>query len=132
MAMERKSRVLLAKVGLDGHDRGIKVLSVMLRDAGIEVVYLGMYQTPEAIVKAAMQEDVDIIGISYLSGGQLVYTPKIIELMKNNNMHDVKLLVGGVFPKEEIPTLKEMGVDEVFMSTPARVVIDYINKVNVR
>lgn len=126
MTFERKTRVLLAKVGLDGHDRGVRVLSVILRDAGIEVIYLGLYQTPERIVKAAIEEDADVIGLSYLSGGELVYTPKIIQLMKKSNMHDVALLVGGVFPKEEIPKLKEMGVDEVFMSTPTKPIIAYI------
>jgi methylmalonyl-CoA mutase C-terminal domain/subunit len=126
MRSERKIRVLLAKVGLDGHDRGIRVLSVMLRDEGIEVIYIGLYQTPERIVKVAIEEDVDVIGLSYLSGGQLVYTQKVIQLMAKNNMDGVLLLVGGIFPKEEIPTLKQMGVEEVFMSSPAQSVIAYI------
>ena len=125
MASEKKTKVLLAKVGLDGHDRGIRVLSVMLREAGMEVVYLGLYQMPEAIVQAAIEEDVDVIGLSFLSGGQLTYTSKIIQLMKKNNMDNI-LLVGGIFPKEEIPILKEMGVDEVFMGSLARPVADYL------
>lgn len=126
MTDKRKIRVLFAKVGLDGHDRGVRVLSVMLRDAGYEVIYLGTYQTPERIIKAAIEEDVDVIGVSYLSGGQLPYTKRIVQLMKQNDMRGVKLLVGGVFPKEEIPMLKEIGVDEVFMSTPAKAVIEYL------
>lgn len=126
MMPKRNTKVLLAKVGLDGHDRGVRVLSVFLREAGMEVVYLGLYQTPETIVKAAMEEDVDVIGLSYLSGGELVYTQKIVQLMKENNMHDVILLVGGVFPREEAPRLKEMGVAEVFVSTPTQPIIDYI------
>jgi methylmalonyl-CoA mutase C-terminal domain/subunit len=126
MTFERKTRVLLAKVGLDGHDRGARVLSVMLREAGMEVIYLGLYQTPETVVRAAIEEDVDVIGISYLSGGELSHTPKIIQLMKDNGMHNVLLLVGGVFPREENSILKEMGVDEVFMSSPTPLIIDYI------
>jgi methylmalonyl-CoA mutase C-terminal domain/subunit len=127
MVFERKIKILLAKVGLDGHDRGIRVLSVMLRDAGMEVIYPGLHQTPETLVAAAIEEDVDVIGISYLSGGELSQTPKIVQLMKDNTMDDVLLLVGGVFPKEEIPILKEMGVDEVFMGSSTQLIIDYIN-----
>lgn len=126
MPLERKIRVLLAKVGLDGHDRGVRVLAVMLREAGMEVVYLGLYQTPQTIVKAAIAEDVDVIGLSYLSGGELSYTPQIVRLMKEHDMRDVLVLVGGIFPKEEVPMLKEMGVGEVFLSSPTRLVIDYI------
>jgi methylmalonyl-CoA mutase C-terminal domain/subunit len=128
MAFERKIKILLAKVGLDGHDRGIRVLSVMLRDAGMEVIYPGLHQTPETLVGAAIEEDVDVIGISYLSGGELSQTPKIVQLMKDNTMDDVLLLVGGVFPKEEIPILKEMGVDEVFMGSSTQLIIDYIKR----
>lgn len=131
MASERKIRVLLSKVGLDGHNRGVRVLSLILREAGMEVIYLGLYQTPEAVVKAAIDEDVDVIGLSFLSGGELVYTPKVVQLMKENNMHDVLLLVGGIFPKEESPILKKMGVDEVFMGSLTQPVIGYI-KNNVR
>jgi methylmalonyl-CoA mutase C-terminal domain/subunit len=128
MAFEGKIKILLAKVGLDGHDRGIRVLSVMLRDAGMEVIYPGLHQTPETLVGAAIEEDVDVIGISYLSGGELSQTPKIVQLMKDNTMDDVLLLVGGVFPKEEIPILKEMGVDEVFMGSSTQLIIDYIKR----
>lgn len=129
--MTRKIRVLITKVGLDGHDRGARVVSALLREAGMEVIYLGTYQTPEMIVKAAIEEDVDIIGLSYLSGEELAHTPKIVRLMKENNIHDVLLLVGGIFPKEEIPTLKEMGVDEVFMGSLTPPIIEYIRN-NVR
>ncbi len=125
---DKKIKILLAKVGLDGHDRGIRVLSVLMRDAGMEVIYLGLHQKPESLVKAAIEEDVDVIGISYLSGGQLSYTPEIIRMMAENNIQDILLLVGGIFPREEIPMLKQMGVDEVFVSSLTHVVIDYIQK----
>ena len=114
MTTTRKIRVIVSKVGLDGHDRGAKVVAALLREAGMEVVYLGMYQTPEGIVQAAIDEDVDVIGISYLSGEHLVYTPKIVEEMKKNRLDDVLFLVGGSFPPEDIPVMKEMGADEVF------------------
>ena len=111
---ERKIRIILAKPGLDGHDRGAKVVAHALREAGMEVIYLGMYQTPEGIVQAAIDEDVDVIGVSYLSGEHLVYTPKIVEEMKKNGLDDILFLVGGSFPPEDIPVMKEMGADEVF------------------
>ena len=114
MTATRKIRVIVSKVGLDGHDRGAKVVAALLREAGMEVVYLGMYQTPEGIVQAAIDEDVDVIGVSYLSGEHLVYTPKIVEEMKKNRLDDVLFLVGGSFPPEDIPVMKEMGADEVF------------------
>ena len=114
MRAQRKIRVVISKVGLDGHDRGSKVVAALLREAGMEVVYLGMYQTPEGIVQAAIDEDVDVIGVSYLSGEHLVYTPKIVEEMKKNSLDDVLFLVGGSFPPEDIPVMKEMGADEVF------------------
>jgi len=109
-----KIRVIVSKVGLDGHDRGAKVVAALLRDAGMEVVYLGMYQTPEGIVQAAIDEDADVIGVSYLSGEHLVYTPKLVAEMKKGRLDDVLLLVGGSFPPEDIPVMKEMGVHEVF------------------
>jgi methylmalonyl-CoA mutase C-terminal domain/subunit len=109
-----KIRVIVSKVGLDGHDRGAKVVAALLRDAGMEVVYLGMYQTPEGIVQAAIDEDADVIGVSYLSGEHLVYTPKLVAEMEKGQLDDVLLLVGGSFPPEDIPVMKEMGVDEVF------------------
>ncbi len=131
MSPGKRIKVLLAKLGLDGHDRGIRVLSVLFREEGMEVVYPGLYQKSEAVVKTALEEDVDVVGLSFLSGAQLIYTPKVVQGMREKGMEDVLLLVGGIFPKEEIPLLKKMGVDEVFMSSPAREIIEYI-KTNVR
>ncbi|MEM1626827.1 MAG: cobalamin B12-binding domain-containing protein [Sulfolobaceae archaeon] len=113
--MQRRIKVLIAKVGLDGHDRGAKVVARGLRDLGMEVIYTGLRQTPEQIVRAAIQEDVDVIGISILSGVHLELIPKIIELVKKNNLNDIGIVVGGVIPPEDIPKLKEIGVDEVFL-----------------
>ena len=104
----------MSKVGLDGHDRGAKVVAFLLKEAGMEVVYLGMYQRPEDIIKAAIDEDVDVIGLSYLSGEHLIFTPKVLEEMKKNDLDDVLLIAGGTFPVEDIPTLEEMGIDKVF------------------
>lgn len=129
---EKKIRVILSKVGLDGHDRGVKVVAYLLREADMEVVYLGMYQTPEAIVKAALDEDADVIGISFLSGAHLVFTPKIVEQMKKNGLDNVLLVAGGAFPPEDIPAMKEMGVDEVFRGgSLTNTFVDYIRE-NVR
>ncbi len=111
---ERKIRVLVAKPGLDGHDRGAKVVARALRDAGMEVIYTGLRQTPEMVVEAALQEDVDIIGLSVLSGAHMTLTPRIIALLKENDMADVPVFLGGIIPNEDIPALKEMGVAEVF------------------
>ena len=107
-------KVIISKVGLDGHDRGAKVVATLLKEAGMEVVYLGMFQSHEGIVHAAIDEDADVIGVSYLSGEHLVYTPKIVAEMKKNGLDDVLFLVGGSFPPEDIPVMKEMGADEVF------------------
>lgn len=111
---ERKIRVLVAKPGLDGHDRGAKVIARALRDAGMEVIYTGLRQTPEMVVEAALQEDVDVIGLSILSGAHMALTPKILELMKEHDMEDVPLFVGGIVPTDDVPRLLEMGVAEVF------------------
>jgi methylmalonyl-CoA mutase C-terminal domain/subunit len=111
---ERKLKVLITKVGLDGHDRGSKVVASLLKEAGMEVVYLGMYQTPEGIIQAAIDEDVDVIGVSYLSGEHLVFTPKIVDEMKKNGLDDVLLIAGGTFPVEDIPELERMGIHRVF------------------
>jgi methylmalonyl-CoA mutase C-terminal domain/subunit len=110
----KRIKVLVTKVGLDGHDRGIKVVATLLKEAGMEVIYLGMYQTPESIVKAAIDEDVDVIGISYLSGEHLIFTPKIVKEMKMNELDDVLLIAGGTFPVEDIPTMEKMGINKVF------------------
>ena len=111
---KKKIKVLVTKVGLDGHDRGVKVVASLLKEAGMEVIYLGMFQTPGGIVKAAIDEDVDVIGVSYLSGEHLVFTPKIVAEMKKNLLDDVLLVAGGTFPVEDIPPLEEMGIDKVF------------------
>lgn len=112
--MDRKIRVLVAKAGLDGHDRGAKVIAAALRDAGMEVIYTGLRQTPEMIVEAAIQEDVDVIGISILSGAHMTIFPKIINLLKEHGVTDVLVTGGGIIPEEDIEKLKHMGVGELF------------------
>jgi methylmalonyl-CoA mutase C-terminal domain/subunit len=107
-------KVIVSKVGLDGHDRGAKVVATLLKEAGMEVVYLGMYQSPEGIVKAAIDEDADVIGVSYLSGEHLVFTPRIVEEMRKQALDDVLFIVGGAFPPEDISAMEDMGVDAVF------------------
>ncbi|MGB3717414.1 MAG: cobalamin B12-binding domain-containing protein [Candidatus Promineifilaceae bacterium] len=107
-------RVLVAKPGLDGHDRGAKVVARALRDAGMEVIYTGLRQTPEMIVEAALQEDVDVIGLSILSGAHLYLTPRIMELMGENEMVDVPVFLGGIIPHDDVPALKAMGITGVF------------------
>jgi methylmalonyl-CoA mutase C-terminal domain/subunit len=114
MAEQKKIKVVISKVGLDGHDRGAKVISSLLKEAGMEVVYLGLSQMPEDIVQAAIDEDADVLGVSCLSGQHLIFIPKIIAEMKKKGLDDVLFIVGGVFPPEDFPTLKEMGVDEIF------------------
>jgi len=111
---DRKIKVLITKVGLDGHDRGAKVVASLLKEAGMEVIYLGMYLMPKDVVDAAIDEDVDVIGLSLLSGGHLVFTPLVVEEMKKGGFDDVLLIVGGIIPSEDIPTLKAMGVHAVF------------------
>ena len=111
---ERKIRVLIAKPGLDGHDRGAKVVSRALRDAGMEVIYTGLRQTPEMIAEAAVQEDVDVVGLSILSGAHMALVPRITQLLKENGQEDVLLFLGGIIPDEDIPRLKEMGVSGVY------------------
>ncbi len=112
---ERKIRVLVAKPGLDGHDRGAKVIARALRDAGMEVIYTGLRQTPEQIVTAAIQEDVDVIGLSILSGAHLTICPRVMELIREKGLDDVLVVVGGIIPDEDIPKLKAMGIAEVFL-----------------
>lgn len=111
---QRPIRVLVAKVGLDGHDRGAKIIATSLRDAGMEVIYTGLRQTPEMVVNAALQEDVDAIGISILSGAHNTIFPKIIHLMKQKNMNDVLLTGGGIIPEDDMKQLQEMGVGQLF------------------
>ena len=112
--MNRPVRVLVAKVGLDGHDRGAKVIATALRDAGMEVIYTGLRQTPEMVVNAALQEDVDAIGISILSGAHMTVFPRIIQLMKEKKMDDVLLTGGGIIPEDDMKTLNEAGVGKLF------------------
>jgi methylmalonyl-CoA mutase C-terminal domain/subunit len=111
---ERNIKVLVAKPGLDGHDRGAKVIARALRDAGMEVVYTGLRQTPEMIAEAALQEDVDVVGLSILSGAHMALMPRVIELLRQNEMADTLVLLGGIVPDEDLPKLKEMGVTAVF------------------
>lgn len=114
MYNNRPIRVLVAKVGLDGHDRGAKVIATALRDAGMEVIYTGLRQTPEMVVNAALQEDVDAIGVSILSGAHNTVFPKIIALMKEKDMHDVLLTGGGIIPEDDMTALNDMGVGKLF------------------
>jgi methylmalonyl-CoA mutase C-terminal domain/subunit len=127
MAEQRKIKVVISKVGLDGHDRGAKVVSSLLKEAGMEVVYLGMYQMPEDIIRSAIDEDADVIGVSYLSGEHLVFTPKIINEMGKSGLDDVLFIAGGVIPPEDIPTLKKMGVHEIFIAgSLTKPLVEYI------
>jgi methylmalonyl-CoA mutase C-terminal domain/subunit len=111
---EKKIRVLVAKPGLDGHDRGAKVVARALRDAGMEVIYTGLRQTPEMIAEAALQEDVDVVGLSILSGAHMALTPRVMELLKANGQEHVKVFIGGIVPDEDVQSLKAMGVAGVF------------------
>ncbi len=129
---ERKIRVLVAKPGLDGHDRGAKIIARALRDAGMEVIYTGLRQTPEMIATAALQEDVDAVGISILSGAHNTLCPRIVNLLRENGMDDTLVLVGGIVPQEDILTLKEKGVSEIFLpGTSTEDIVKFINE-NVR
>jgi methylmalonyl-CoA mutase C-terminal domain/subunit len=129
---ERKIRVLVAKPGLDGHDRGAKVIARALRDAGMEVIYTGLRQTPEMIAAAALQEDVDAVGISILSGAHNTLCPRIVNLLRENGMDDTLVLVGGIVPQEDIPTLKSQGVSEIFLpGTSTEDIVTFIRQ-NVR
>ena len=111
---ERKIRVLVAKPGLDGHDRGAKVVARALRDAGMEVIYTGLRQSPEMIAEAALQEDVDVVGLSIISGAHMVLVPRVIELLRSNRQNDVKVFVGGIIPDSDIPELLQAGVMAVY------------------
>jgi methylmalonyl-CoA mutase C-terminal domain/subunit len=128
----KKIRVLIAKPGLDGHDRGAKIVSRALRDAGMEVIYTGLRQTPEQIVETAIQEDVDVIGLSILSGAHTHLFPKIMELLKENNIEDIVVMGGGVIPEEDIPELEKVGISGIFTpGTDTRDIIKFIKeKVN--
>ncbi len=125
--MDRKIRVLVAKPGLDGHDRGAKVVARALRDAGFEVIYTGIRQTPDMIAEAALQEDVDVVGLSILSGAHMALLPKVKEALDRAGMGDVILLLGGIIPDEDLPALHAMGVKGVFgPGTPTQQIVNFI------
>lgn len=129
MPNEHKIRVLVAKPGLDGHDRGAKVIARALRDAGMEVIYTGLRQTAEMVVNASLQEDVDVIGLSILSGAHNAIVPRVMGLMKQNKMDDVLVLVGGIIPDQDIPALKQLGVSEIFQpGTPMDNIVKFIRE----
>jgi methylmalonyl-CoA mutase C-terminal domain/subunit len=126
---ERKVRILIGKPGLDGHDRGAKIIARALRDAGFEVIYTGLHQTPEMIANAASQEDVDGIGLSILSGAHNYLLPRIVEMLREKKMGDVVVFGGGIIPDDDIPKLKKKGVDRVFTpGTPLQEIVDYVRE----
>jgi methylmalonyl-CoA mutase C-terminal domain/subunit len=127
--MNRKIRILIAKPGLDGHDRGAKVMAAAFRDAGFEVIYTGLHQTPEMVVEAALQEDVDAIGLSILSGAHMTLFPAVWNLMKEKGLGDVLLTGGGIIPEEDISALEKMGIGKLFgPGTPTKVSIDFVKE----
>ena len=127
--MDSPIRVLLAKVGLDGHDRGVKVVARALRDAGMDVIYTGLHRTPDEVVTAAVQEDVDVLGVSLLSGVQMTVFPKIMRLLKERGADDMIVVAGGVMPDEDVEELKKLGVREVLLQdTPPQAIIDTLRK----
>jgi methylmalonyl-CoA mutase C-terminal domain/subunit len=129
MVEERRIRVLMTKPGLDGHDRGVKVLTMGLRNEGMEVIYTGLRQSPDTIVQAALQEDVDVVGLSCLSGAHKHIFPRVVELMKERGVEDVLVVGGGIIPNEDIPFLKEKGISAIFgPGTPIREIADYIRQ----
>jgi methylmalonyl-CoA mutase C-terminal domain/subunit len=129
MAEGHKIRVLVAKPGLDGHDRGAKVIARALRDAGMEVIYTGLRQTPEMVVSAALQEDVNVIGLSILSGAHNTIVPRVLDLLRQNQMDDVLLVLGGIIPDQDIASLKEQGVAAVFLpGTAMDEIVEFIRK----
>ena len=124
---ERKIRVVVAKPGLDGHDRGAKIIARALRDAGMEVIYTGLHQTPEQIVETVLQEDADAVGLSILSGAHMTLVPRVVELLREQDAGDVVVTVGGTIPNQDIPELKQLGVAEVFTpGAPTQDIIDFI------
>jgi len=129
MAEGRKIRVLVAKPGLDGHDRGAKVIARALRDAGMEVIYTGLRQTPEMVVNSALQEDVNVIGLSILSGAHNAIVPRVMDLLRQNKMDDVLVIVGGIIPDQDIASLKQQGVAAVFLpGTAMDEIVEFIRK----
>jgi len=131
MSKQRKIRVLIAKPGLDSHDRGAKIVARALRDAGMEVIYTGLRQTPEQIAETALQEDVDVIGLSILSGAHTTLFPRIIELIKQKGLNDVMIFAGGIIPEEDVAQMKALGIKEIFgPGTPTEVLVNFV-KANV-
>ena len=129
MAAQNKIRVLVAKPGLDGHDRGAKVIARALRDAGMEVIYTGLRQTPEMIVNASLQEDVNVIGLSILSGAHNAIVPRVMDLLKQNKMDDVLLVIGGIIPDQDFPKMKDAGVKGIFIpGTPMDDIVKFIRE----
>jgi methylmalonyl-CoA mutase C-terminal domain/subunit len=125
--MSQKIRVIIAKPGLDGHDRGAKVIARALRDAGMEVIYTGLRQTPEQIVSAALQEDAAVIGLSILSGAHMHICPRVVELLREKRMNDVLVVVGGIIPDADVPKLNEIGIQGIFQpGTPMQEIVDFI------
>jgi len=123
-------RVLVAKVGLDGHDRGVKIVARCLRDAGMDVIYTGLHRTPEQVVMAAIQEDVDILGISILSGAHMTVVPKVLNLLKQQEADDITVVAGGVIPDEDVAELKELGVREILLQeTPPDVIVETMRRI---
>jgi methylmalonyl-CoA mutase, C-terminal domain len=130
--MSQKIRVVIAKPGLDGHDRGAKVIARALRDAGMEVIYTGLRQTPEQIVGAALQEDADVIGLSILSGAHMHICPRVVELLREKGIGDVMVVVGGIIPRSDVPRLNELGIHGIFIpGTPMQQIVNFIRD-NVR
>jgi methylmalonyl-CoA mutase C-terminal domain/subunit len=127
--LDKPIRVLIAKVGLDGHDRGVKIVARCLRDAGMEVIYTGLHRTPEQVVMAAVQEDVDILGISILSGAHMTVIPKVLDLLAEQGVEDIIVVAGGVMPAEDVAALKARGVDEILLQdTPPDAIIDSMRR----
>ncbi len=128
MSPERRVRILVAKPGLDGHDRGAKIVARACRDAGFEVIYTGLHQTPEQIVNTALQEDVDLIGLSCLSGAHMYLYSRVLELLKENGAEDISVMGGGIVPEEDIPKLEEAGIKAMFLpGTALHEIIDWVN-----
>jgi methylmalonyl-CoA mutase C-terminal domain/subunit len=128
MTQERKLKIIIAKPGLDGHDRGAKVVARALRDAGFEVVYTGIRQTPEMIAETALQEDADVIGLSILSGAHMHICPRVVELLAAHGLDDVQVVVGGIIPDQDVPKLNALGIRGIFLpGTPMQQIVDFIN-----
>jgi len=129
MSKERKIRVLIAKPGLDSHDRGAKIVARALRDAGMEVIYTGLRQTPEQIAETALQEDVDVIGLSILSGAHTTLFPRIMELIKEKGLNDVMIFAGGIIPEEDVSQMKKLGIKEIFgPGTPTEALVKFVKE----